>query len=73
LRSKYIGSSGITPQEMQLNRARNFLKPKLLPQKVPASDLLVKWSEQQATRYSWDALLPPAVFLFEGFPLCKND
>lgn len=58
---------------MQLNMARNFFKPKLLKQKVPASDLLVKWSEQQAIIYSWDTLFPPAVVLFEGFPLHKND
>lgn len=39
-------------QEMQLKSARNFLKPKLLEQIVPASDLLLKWSEQQVVGYS---------------------
>lgn len=31
------------------------------------------WAEQQAAAYSWDALITPAVSLFEVFPLCKGD
>lgn len=72
---------------MQLKNARNyfskdifnkkkkklFLKPSLLKQKIPASDVLLKCSEQQALGYSWDTFFPPPIFLIEGFPLRMND
>lgn len=60
-------------RHFQQKKKKLFLKINLLKQKIPASDVLLKCSEQQALGYSWDTFFPPPIFLIEGFSLRMND
>lgn len=62
----------IKAKTFSTEKKKLFLK-NLLKQKIPASDVLLKCSEQQALGYSWDTFFPPPVFLIEGFSLRMND